>query len=77
VTWTSRWNDGSRARRRTVQLSGGSATSLVARGQADLETWALRAVVHGHDLLAVSDDEVRPFGISDRDQPSEAANLVY
>ncbi|MBW2453114.1 MAG: beta-propeller domain-containing protein [Deltaproteobacteria bacterium] len=76
-TYTSCWDSGDWARRGAVQLIDFTTDTLVARGQANLDSWALRAMIHDQSLLAVSDDEVSRFDVTDRDQPSEDANLVF
>jgi hypothetical protein len=74
---TSCWDAGDWQRMGAVQLIDWSGDTLVGRGQANLASWTLRAMIHDQGLLAVSDDEVSRFDIGDRDQPSETANLVF
>ena len=74
-TWTECWDDpcwgtecwtvsGEWEQRGAVKVIAFSSSALQDRGDAPLESWALRALVHDDDLLAVSDEEVRRFDIT-------------
>ena len=70
------WDEGDWARRGAVKLVDFTEDTLIERGQADLASWTLRALIHDSTLLAVSDEEVRRFKIDDRDHPVELAALT-
>ncbi|MBW2458996.1 MAG: beta-propeller domain-containing protein, partial [Deltaproteobacteria bacterium] len=58
------WEEGEWVQRGAVKVLSFDSFSMTDRGDAPLESWALRALIHEDDLLAVSNEEVRRFDIT-------------
>ena len=71
------WDEGSWAQSGAVQLVDFDASGLTLRGSAQLDSWTLRSLLHDGHLLAVSNEEVQSFDISDRDAPTSVWSIDF
>jgi len=59
-----------------VQLIDFANDTLKVRGAAQVVGQARRALLHGGDVIAVSDERVQAFDIANRDAPKETSKVV-
>jgi hypothetical protein len=75
--WQSCWDEGYWYQLGAVQLVDFASDGLTLRGAVGIWGWTLRALIHDGRLLAVANEGMASFDISDRDAPTYLSDVGF